>query len=52
MRKWQGILPFAEAEFQWLEAFLSICDYMSKMQEEWSQGRTVADYWKLHVGGH
>ncbi|KAJ3532240.1 hypothetical protein NMY22_g7823 [Coprinellus aureogranulatus] len=50
MNKWEGIWPFPEKEFEWLEGFLSICEYMSTMKEEWSVGRSVGDYWKQHVG--
>lgn len=50
MKKWEYIYPLPEKEFEWLEAFLLVCTYMSKMQEVWSGGQTVADYWKTHVG--
>ncbi|KAJ3528027.1 hypothetical protein NMY22_g9562 [Coprinellus aureogranulatus] len=39
MNKWDGIWPFPDKEFEWLEGFLSICDYMGAMKEEWSVGR-------------
>ena len=37
-------------EFDWLEGFTIVCKYMSRMQEEWKKGMTVAEYWILHVG--
>lgn len=42
------MLPFDEREFVWLEAFLKSCRYMEGMDEVWTTGMTVADYWKKH----
>ena len=50
MKKWEKIWPMPEKEFEWLEGFLSICDYMAAMKEEWSVGCSVGDYWRQHVG--
>ena len=49
MNKHNGILPFPEEEFVWLEAFLEVCQYMSQMKEDWGGGKTVEEYWRVHV---
>ncbi|TFK19894.1 hypothetical protein FA15DRAFT_626191 [Coprinopsis marcescibilis] len=49
MKKWEGLDPMAEKDFEWLEAFLSICEYMSRMQVPWSQTQTVGQHWHAHV---
>lgn len=45
--------PWPEVEFEWLEAFIAICGYMSAMQERWykspNMSDTVADFWKKHL---
>uniref|UniRef100_A0A8H7XPB0 Uncharacterized protein n=1 Tax=Psilocybe cubensis TaxID=181762 RepID=A0A8H7XPB0_PSICU len=44
----RSMLPASTRELDWLEAFLSICQYMVQMQEEWKPGQTVAEYWRTH----
>ena len=42
------IAPASQKELDWLEAFLSICNYMASMQEIWTRKETVAEYWQRH----
>ncbi|KAJ3541248.1 hypothetical protein NMY22_g3960 [Coprinellus aureogranulatus] len=42
--------PFAEKDFEWLEGFLSVCGHISSMEDAWTAGQTVAEYWLKHVG--
>lgn len=42
------IAPASKKELEWLEAFLSICNYMASMQEIWTRRETVAEYWQRH----
>lgn len=42
------IAPASKKELDWLEAFLSICNYMASMQEIWTRRETVAEYWQRH----
>jgi hypothetical protein len=46
-----GMLPMAEREFEWIEAFLESCRFTSEMGNEWMKGMTVKEYWILHTGG-
>ncbi|KAF9444014.1 hypothetical protein P691DRAFT_678389 [Macrolepiota fuliginosa MF-IS2] len=45
--------PWPKKEFEWLEAFIAICEYMCKMQEKWyrtsNREETVADFWRKHI---
>lgn len=50
LKRWKSIWPFAGKDFEWLEGFLSVCDYMSVMKDSWTAGQTVAEYWRRHVG--
>jgi len=42
------IQPIDERELDWLEGFLKICRYMSKMEEKWKTDMTVSEYWLMH----
>jgi hypothetical protein len=44
------LLPLAKREFEWIEAFLKSCTFMSKMDVEWKKGMPVKEYWTLQVG--
>jgi hypothetical protein len=50
LKRYKSIWPFSEGDFEWLVVFLLICDHMSAMQEPWTIGRPVAEYWKKHAG--
>ena len=41
--------PASDKEMEWLEAFLSICTYISSMDGEWQPGQTVGEFWKAHI---
>jgi hypothetical protein len=45
------IMPMEEKEFEWLEAFLKSCAFMSNMDMEWTKGVTVKKFWAIHTGG-
>ncbi|KAG2003532.1 hypothetical protein CC2G_004128 [Coprinopsis cinerea AmutBmut pab1-1] len=49
MAKHKNISPMPEGEFNWLEAFLSVCSYIAQMTEPWSPTQTVGQYWSTHV---
>ncbi|KAH0604466.1 uncharacterized protein H6S33_006843 [Morchella sextelata] len=55
MRRCRGVAVPAYAldnrELEWLEAFLETCDYMSGMQEMWSEGVTVQEWWRSREVG-
>jgi hypothetical protein len=42
------IQPIDDRELDWLEAFLKVCQYMSKMEEKWNVDMTVSEYWSKH----
>lgn len=39
-----------EKEFLWIENFVKICRHLENMDEKWKSGRTVGEYWHLHIG--
>ena len=47
-RKEDRIQPIDDRELEWLEAFLKVCRYMSRMEEKWNLGMTVSEYWLKH----
>ncbi|KAG6829281.1 hypothetical protein H0H92_005034 [Tricholoma furcatifolium] len=51
IRESDKILPLEEREFEWLEAFLRVCRFMSQMDDvEWRAGVSVKEFWNIHTG--